>query len=176
MLWSVKSLTFSVLLFWRFIWRSARHIRVADLWGPIWHALCSAGFIAPESAIWFVLILWSLNGFIPSAWLFRLKVLEEWTSNIFIQQCQGTVVFHSIAASDSCCSLRPLWSGMGEVVPACTSLTLHPSSPPTVLYLFCLKVSHQIFTICYVKLQRCPTHLATLFNASVNLASYGWGT
>ena len=29
-------------------------------------------------------------------------------------------------------SLKPLWSGMGEVVPARTSLTLHPPSPPTV--------------------------------------------
>ena len=34
---------------------------------------------------------------------------------------------------DSYCSLKPLWSGMGEVVPARTSLTLHPLSPPTVL-------------------------------------------
>ena len=32
----------------------------------------------------------------------------------------------------SCCSLKPLWSGMGEVVPARTSPTLHPPSPPTV--------------------------------------------
>ena len=32
----------------------------------------------------------------------------------------------------SYCSLKPLWSGMGEVVPACTSPTLHPPSPPTV--------------------------------------------
>ena len=32
----------------------------------------------------------------------------------------------------SYCSLKPLWSGMGEVVPARTSLTLHPPSPPTV--------------------------------------------
>ena len=30
------------------------------------------------------------------------------------------------------CSLKPLWSGMGEVVPAHTSPTLHPPSPPTV--------------------------------------------
>ena len=29
-------------------------------------------------------------------------------------------------------SLKPLWSGMGEVVPARTSPTLHPPSPPTV--------------------------------------------
>ena len=30
------------------------------------------------------------------------------------------------------CSLKPLRSGMGEVVPARTSPTLHPPSPPTV--------------------------------------------
>ena len=32
----------------------------------------------------------------------------------------------------SYCSLKPLWSGMGEVVPARTSPTIHPPSPPTV--------------------------------------------
>ena len=32
----------------------------------------------------------------------------------------------------SYCSLKPLWSGMGEVVPARTSPTLHLPSPPTV--------------------------------------------
>ena len=32
----------------------------------------------------------------------------------------------------SYCSLKPLWSGMGGVVPARTSPTLHPPSPPTV--------------------------------------------
>ena len=31
----------------------------------------------------------------------------------------------------SYCSLKPLWSGMGEVVPGRTSPTLHPPSPPT---------------------------------------------
>ena len=31
----------------------------------------------------------------------------------------------------SYCSLKPLWSGMGEVVPARTLPTLHPPSPPT---------------------------------------------
>ena len=46
--------------------------------------------------------------------------------------------------SDSYCSLKPLWSGMGEVVPARTSPTLHPPSPPTVLKLSSLKVSQCI--------------------------------
>ena len=35
--------------------------------------------------------------------------------------------------SDSYYSLKPLWSGMGEVVPVRTSPPLHPPSPPTVL-------------------------------------------
>ena len=35
--------------------------------------------------------------------------------------------------SDSSCSLKPLCSGMRDVVPARTSPPLHPPSPPTVL-------------------------------------------
>ena len=46
--------------------------------------------------------------------------------------------------SDSYCSIKPLWSGMGEVVPARTSPPLHPPSPPTVLWLPCLQVSQCI--------------------------------
>ena len=34
------------------------------------------------------------------------------------------------------CRLKPLWSGMGEVVLARTSPTLHPPFPPTVFILF----------------------------------------
>ena len=34
---------------------------------------------------------------------------------------------------DGYCSLKPLWSGIGEELPACTSPTLHFPSPPTVL-------------------------------------------
>ena len=46
--------------------------------------------------------------------------------------------------SDSYCSLTPLCSGMGEVVPARTSPTLLPPSPRTVLSLSCFKVSQCI--------------------------------
>ena len=41
---------------------------------------------------------------------------------------------------DSYCSLKPLCSGMVEVVPARTSPTLLPPSPRTVLSLSCFKV------------------------------------
>ena len=45
-----------------------------------------------------------------------------------------------IGSLDSYCSLKPLCSGMGEVVPARTSPTLLPPSPRTVLPLSCFKV------------------------------------
>ena len=45
---------------------------------------------------------------------------------------------------DSYCSLKPLCSGMGEVVPARTAPTLLPPSPRTVLSLSCFKVSQCI--------------------------------
>ena len=48
-----------------------------------------------------------------SALLLTLKVLNFWKFTNY-------------------CSLKPLWSGMGEVVPARTSPTLHPPSPSTV--------------------------------------------
>ena len=50
----------------------------------------------------------------------------------------------AVVISDSYCSLKPLWSGMRDVVPARTSPPLHPPSPPTVLWLPCLKVSQCI--------------------------------
>ena len=50
---------------------------------------------------------------IVTDWTLTLKVLNFWKFT-------------------SCCSLKPLQSGWGEVVPARPSLTLHPPSPPTV--------------------------------------------
>ena len=47
----------------------------------------------------------------------------------------------------SYCSLKPLWSGMGEVVPARTSPTLHPPSPPTVHQLSWLALQELILNI-----------------------------
>ena len=52
-----------------------------------------------------------------------LKVLNVWK---FTWKWNGWF-------SDSHCSVKPLWSGIGKVVPAHTSLTLHPPSPPTVM-------------------------------------------
>ena len=44
----------------------------------------------------------------------------------------GTWCEQTTSLSTQVFFLKPLWSGMGEVVPARTSLTLHPPSPPTV--------------------------------------------
>ena len=63
-----------------------------------------------------------------------LKVLNFWT---FIETWSGWIF-------DSYWSLKPLCSGMGEVVPARTSPTLPPPSPRTVLWLSCFKVSQCI--------------------------------
>ena len=54
---------------------------------------------------------------------------------------------------DSSCSLKPVCSSMGEVVPARTSPTLLPPSPRTVLSLSCFKVSQCI---------NCPRHSVRL--------------
>ena len=55
--------------------------------------------------------------------ILTLKVLNFWT---FIETWSGWIF-------DSYCSLKPLCSGMGEIVPARTSPTLPPPSPRTVL-------------------------------------------
>ena len=59
---------------------------------------------------------------------------------IFVRVCNPLLLFTYLLTLKvlnfwkftSYCSLKPLWSGMGEVVPARTSPTLHPPSPPTV--------------------------------------------
>ena len=58
-----------------------------------------------------------------------------------INTCTARPVCWRVSGSfDSYCSLKPLCSGMGEVVPARTSPTLLPPSPRTVLSLSCFKV------------------------------------
>ena len=50
-------------------------------------------------------------------------------------------------------SLKPLWSGMGEVVPARTSPTLHPPSPPTVhqlSWLALLELTPPVYRMCHI--------------------------
>ena len=60
-----------------------------------------------------ILALWWQSIEHVSALMLTLKVLNFWKFTSY-------------------CSLKSLWSGMGEVVPARTSPTLHPPSPPTV--------------------------------------------
>ena len=51
---------------------------------------------------------------------------------VFFEACVLTLTVLNFWKFTSYFSLKPLWSGMGEVVPARTSPTLHPPSPPTV--------------------------------------------
>ena len=71
----------------------------------------------------------SFNKTMVLSWALTLKVLNFWKFT-------------------SSCSLKPLWSGMGEVVPARTSLTLHPPSPPTVHQLSWLAL-WELILICW---------------------------
>ena len=58
----------------------------------------------------------------------------------------------------SYCSLKPLWSGMGEVVPARTSPTLHPPSPPTV---------HQLSQLALLRVNECDQLQITAIHMNV---------
>ena len=72
-----------------------------------------------------------------------LKVLNFWK---FTKKWSGWI-------SDSYCSLKPLWSGMGEVVPTRTSPTLHPPSPShcAVIILFKSVTVHQLSWLALLK-------------------------
>ena len=61
---------------------------------------------------------------------------NEWCISLLNPYTAGVIGW----ISDSYCSLKPLCSGMGEVVPARTSPTLLPPSPRTMLSLSCFKV------------------------------------
>ena len=97
----------------------------------LWPALCLLGGIALHSCTVDLVSLNTIcsqsqisclsNWYVPCLWPYwacpshslTLKVLNFWKFTSY-------------------CSLNSLWSGMGEVVPARTSPTLHPPSPPTV--------------------------------------------
>ena len=57
------------------------------------------------------------------------KIPETWSPQFTDELTLKVLNFWKFT---SYCSLKPLWSGMGEVVPARTSPTLDPPSPPTV--------------------------------------------
>ena len=69
--------------------------------------------------------------------------------------------------SDSYCSLKPLCSGMGEVVPARTSPTLLPPSPRTVLSLSCFKVPQCINCRDWCSMCLLPEHSFMYFGCQV---------
>ena len=61
-----------------------------------------------------------------------LMLLIIWGTLILSADCLLTLKVLNFWKFTSYCSLKPLWSGMGKVVLARTSPTLHPPSPPTV--------------------------------------------
>ena len=67
---------------------------------------------------------------------FFLDLSTELQHNCFIRptphSSEITLKVLNFWKFSSCCSLKPLWSGMGEVVLVRTSPTIHPPSPPTV--------------------------------------------
>ena len=64
--------------------------------------------------------------------LYYFKQLSNWTCTQIQTISFLTLKVLNFWKFTSYCCLKPLWSGMGEVVPARTSPTLHPPSPPTV--------------------------------------------
>ena len=64
-------------------------------------------------------------------WMLEMPKIQR--ENILKRRISGlTLKVLKFWKFTSYCSLKPLWSGMGEVVPARTSPTLHPPSPPTM--------------------------------------------
>ena len=81
-----------------------------------------------------------------------ISLLNWWVQEINLQKvCRCWIAGRNLTLKvlnfwkfTSYCSLKPLWSGMGEVVPARTSPTLHPPSPPTVHQLSWISLSELI--------------------------------
>ena len=97
--------------------------------------LCHAGDITKEHLQ--IFLVWATTDMgLPSC---KVKDLINPLSAKFLKVHSGKKWW----ISDSYCSLKPLWSGMGEVVPARTSPILHPLSLPTVhSVIIQFKVSH----------------------------------
>ena len=74
-----------------------------------------------------------------------LKVLNLWQ---FTQKWSAWI-------SDSYCILKPLWPGIGEVVPAHTSPTLHPPSHCAVIMLIKSVPVHQFVVTSTLRVETC---------------------
>ena len=84
-----------------------------------------SSFVIPALLLW----LWTIH---TGLHLIHQHCLQMFLSIIPPNPPALTLKMLNFWKFTSYCSLKPLWSGMGEVVPACTSPTLHPPSPPTV--------------------------------------------
>ena len=88
--------------------------------GCLSYGICVRSDLKCRKCFWFKQILFMMKKIGRGL---TLKVLNFWT---FIETWSGWIF-------DSNWSLKPLCSGMGQVVPARTSPTLPPPSPRTVL-------------------------------------------
>ena len=84
---------------------------------------------------------WRVNIWQLGSLVILCQIFTTWTPQLFPLYAHIASVLSWIPLTlkvlnfwkfTSYCSLKPLWSGMGEVVPARTLPTLHPPSPPTV--------------------------------------------
>ena len=112
------------------------------LWGFTTHLLLQIPLYQHHTGYDTQYCCWCRHSFVHSQWRFRAACYWDF------QCCWYTALALSLSTEKkhrkltltvlnfwkftSYGSLKPLWSGMGEVVPARTSPTLHPPSPPTV--------------------------------------------
>ena len=98
----------------------------------IWRWMGKMSWLADSDATEHPCLIWdsSICGAYPYIYSFIPEIFNTYTAK---PGCWNGWI------SDSYCSLKPLCSGMGEVVPARTSPTLLPPSPHTVLSLSCFK-------------------------------------
>ena len=116
-------------------------------------------WIVAFCAVFFLVHLSETNRPSHTSVSLRLSALELWTIAmkyikliIWLKSCPLTLTLPGPSTGvsgslDSYCSLKPLCSGMGEVVPARTSPTLLPPSPRTtcaVIILFQSVAVHQL--------------------------------
>ena len=109
-------------MWWELVWTLIHTLvvissRVERTYPPI--SVCYSRIYYPEIRLYILLCSFLFQDLIPK------HTDENWCRQPL------TLTVLNFWKFSSYCSLKPLWSGMGEVVPARTSPTLHPPSPPT---------------------------------------------
>ena len=121
-------------------WTRSCFVFVFETPGQFIHSFIICGNITVRSPI---------SAMSPKRVSIRIKT-NQWLrfSSVLEKLGQLTLKVLNFWKCTSYCSLKPLWSGMGEVVPARTSPTLHPPSPRTVHQLLWLALQELIHSWC----------------------------